>query len=203
VAVCEAAGFSVRLPERAAALCCGLAFESKGFAAAAQHARARAAAALTTATGREDVPVVTDASPCAAALAGIPGLLDFPSFWARHGLPQAPPARKRTAPIVLHPTCSTRRTGGLADLLAVARAYAEDVRVPLSAECCGFAGDRGIFFPEVTDAALRAEALEIGALVSAERRLYSTSRTCEMGLRRATGVRARSLVHLVHEALFG
>ena len=97
---------------------------------------------------------MTDASPCAGTLAEtVQGILretgrevrmfDFPAFWAREVLPrlEAPPRRPGT--VILHPTCTLVKAGGLADLLAVARAHAETVTVPRFAECCGFAGDKG------------------------------------------------------------
>jgi D-lactate dehydrogenase len=88
-------------------------------------------------------------------------------------------------------------------MVAVAAACAEEVCVPRSAECCGFAGDRGFLYPEVTAAALGAEADEIRSLLTPGAGLYSSSRTCELGLSRAVGTPCLSIVHLVHEALLG
>jgi D-lactate dehydrogenase len=107
--------------------------------------------------------------------------------------------RRLPGTVVLHPTCSLVASGGVADLTAVARAHAEDVVVPVAAECCGFAGDRGFSVPELTASATAAEAAEVRAIAGS--RHYSTCRTCEIGLSRATGQPYLSLVHLVHEAL--
>jgi D-lactate dehydrogenase len=168
----------------------------------------RALAALVPATEDGRLPVVTDASPCASMLAAVVEgtslrTFDFPTLWAREVVPRLPPPRRRIPRAVVHPTCSLRQSGGMADLLAVAGACADEVRVPLSAECCGFAGDRGFFFPEVTGAALATEAAEIRALLTPGAGLYSTSRTCEIGVARAVGSPCRSIVHLVHGALRG
>ena len=58
--------------------------------------------------------------------------------------------------------------------------------------------------PRVTAAATAREAGEVIAIVSArDAGLYSTCRTCEIGMSRAVGRPYRSLVHLVHEALAG
>ena len=65
--------------------------------------------------------------------------------------------------VAVHPVCSIRDTETAAKLEAVVRAGAENVCVPTSAGCCGFAGDRGFFVPELTAAATRAEAREIRA----------------------------------------
>jgi D-lactate dehydrogenase len=96
------------------------------------------------------------------------------------------------------------KRGALPDLLAVARAHAEEVLVPPGAECCGFAGDRGFVVPELTRAATVREASEVRAVDESGRTgLYSTCRTCEIGMSRAVGRPYSSIVHLVREAMFG
>jgi D-lactate dehydrogenase len=93
--------------------------------------------------------------------------------------------------------------GALPDLLRVARAHSEDVVVPPGAECCGFAGDRGFLVPELTRSATAREASEVKAMAPAPDGLFSTSRTCEIGVGRAVGRPYRSLVHLVREGQRG
>lgn len=215
--VLGAAGFSACLPAGASALCCGLAFASKGYEDAARALGARTLAALaSTARAVDALAILTDASPCASRLAMLardrPGdaldVLDLPTFWARHALPRLAPAGSHAggfAPVpglhVLHPTCSLRRAGGLPDLLRVARAHAERVHVPAAAECCGFGGDRGFLVPELTAAATRREAEEIAALGAAVSGCYSTCRTCEIGLTRALGQPCDGLPDLLHRSL--
>src|SRR4029079_2801449 len=150
--------------------------------------------------------------PCAGTLRDLVGtrlrdsgrelaLLDFPAFWARHGLPRALRVRKQRR-VVLHPTCTLMKTGGVADLVACARASAEEVLLPANAECCGFAGDRGFQVPELTASAAAHEAEEVRALMAdAPASLYSTCRTCEIGMGRAVGRPYGSLMHLVHDTL--
>jgi D-lactate dehydrogenase len=197
--VLDAAGFDVAYPAGLSGLCCGLAFESKGFADAAQRARDGTQRALQSA-GQDALAVVTDASPCAAALAAS-GVLDFADFWAREALPRLAAPRRVPGPVVLHPACSTTRSGGIDALLQVVRAHAEDVVVPGAAGCCGFAGDRGFVRPEITESATRDEADEVARLGGA--RHVSTTRTCELAMTRATGRAYTSLVHLVRESLRG
>jgi D-lactate dehydrogenase len=211
--VLSAAGYSAAYPDGIGGLCCGMPFASKAFPEAARRAAARAAEALWRASREGRDAVVTDASPCAATLADLAAahlaetrrvirVFDFPSFWAREGLPRLGTPRRRPGAAVLHPTCSLVRAGGLPDLLAVARAHAETVVVPAGAECCGFAGDRGFLVPEVTASATSREAEEVRALPG-DVACYSTCRTCEIGMARATGRPYRSVVHLVREALLG
>lgn len=208
------AGLSVRLPEGIDSLCCGMAFASKGYPDAARAAARRTAEALWRASSGGRLPVVTDASPCAGTLADLVAealkesgrevrMLDFPSFWAREVLPGLGDAPRRKGTAILHPTCTLIKSGGVADLLAVARAHAEKVEVPLFAECCGFAGDRGFLVPELTASATAVEAAEVRRILEREPEAgcYSTCRTCEIGMSRAVGRPFRSLLHLVHEAV--
>jgi D-lactate dehydrogenase len=59
------------------------------------------------------------------------------------------------------------------------------------------AGDRGFFFPELTNAATKMEADEIRA-TSCDGH-YSTGRTCEIALTEATGKEYVSLLYLLDE----
>jgi len=208
------AGLSVRLPEGIDSLCCGMAFASKGYPDATRAAARRTGEALWRASSGGRLPVVTDASPCAGTLADLVAealkesgrevrMLDFPSFWAREVLPGLGDAPRRKGTAILHPTCTLIKSGGVADLLAVARAHAERVEVPLFAECCGFAGDRGFLVPELTASATAVEAAEVRRILEREPEAgcYSTCRTCEIGMSRAVGRPFRSLLHLVHEAV--
>ena len=93
---------------------------------------------------------------------------------------------------VLHPTCSMRHLGDDGDLHTVAAACARDVRIPVYADCCGFAGDRGMLHKELTETATRHEAEEVTAQ-SFDAHL-SANRTCEIGMQHATGRPYRSVL---------
>jgi D-lactate dehydrogenase len=204
----EAAGYRVAIPERIDSLCCGLAFSSKSQQDAADRSMSVAANALARLTRGGEILVVTDASPCALAFSE-PGakevrVLDFVQFWAGEVLTRADPPRGiLPGRAVLHPTCSLTKLGAMDDLKVVAEAHAEDPVVPLRAACCGFAGNQGFVRPEVTEGATRAEAEDVRALVQGTEGVtaYSTCRTCEIGMTRATGVSYASAAHLVYRAL--
>jgi D-lactate dehydrogenase len=188
-------------------------FSSKAFSAAAQTAGGRTLEALRRASEQGALPIVTDASPCAGTMkellaeevqGGRPlRLFDFPSFWAREALPRLPQPKRLRGLAVLHPTCSLVKQGGVADLLAVARAHSEETLVPRSAECCGFAGDKGFLVPELTESATAMEAAEIRERLEhhGQGGVYSSCRTCEIGMSRAVGQPVRGIAHLVLEAL--
>jgi D-lactate dehydrogenase len=82
-------------------------------------------------------------------------------------------------------------------LLQVAKVCADEVIVPEKAGCCGMAGDRGFFFPELTKGATQMEAEEI--ISSNCEGHYSTGRTCEIALTEATGKEYVSLLYLLDE----
>ena len=208
------AGYEAVYPEGMAGLCCGMPYSSKALPVAAAIASERAAEALWRASREGRDVVVTDASPCAGTLgeavtwlaksARALRAVDFASFWAKEVLPQIGEAPRRPGRAILHPTCTLVKAGALPDLVAVARAHSEEAVVPLSSECCGFAGDKGFLVPELTASATRQEAAEVRQLdADGSSFLVSTARTCEIGMSRGVGRTYRHLVHLVHEAVFG
>ena len=213
--VLDWAGFAVAYPEGLGGLCCGMPLASKGFGEAAQRLASATASELWRASREGRDAVVTDASPCAKTLADLAAaglaaehvrlrVLDFPAFWAADVLPGSKGTpRRRPGLAILHPTCTLVGSGGLPDLLRVAEAHSDSVLVPASAECCGFAGDRGFFVPELTEAATAREASEVRERAGEGAGLYSTCRTCEIGMGRAVGRAYRSIIHLVREAVKG
>jgi D-lactate dehydrogenase len=163
---------------------------------------AKTSDALSRWTDGGRLPVVVDASSCSGALRdevetdeGIE-ILDSVE-WLDRLLPALSVPRIRS--LAVHPTCSTRHMDQTVTLQRVAEALAEDVYVPPSAYCCGFAGDRGMLHPELTASATAAEAAEVNAR---EFDAYvSSNRTCEIGLQNGTGRPYRSLVQLAEERL--
>jgi D-lactate dehydrogenase len=120
--------------------------------------------------------------------------------WGERLLPHLRVASRR-ASVAVHPTCSTRHLGQARRLERLVGELADDVYVPPSATCCGFAGDRGMLHPELTAAATRDQASEL-----AEREFdayVSSNRTCEVGLERATGAPYESFVFLLEELTRG
>jgi D-lactate dehydrogenase len=79
----------------------------------------------------------------------------------------------------------------------IAGCLAEEVEVPIGTTCCGTAGDRGLLHPELVVSATR----EIRSVLDqAPADAYiSANRTCEMGLRHATGRPYESFIFLLEE----
>jgi D-lactate dehydrogenase len=153
------------------------------------------ATSCTLGLAREVVPYLTDAN---RGLHAELTVLDATVWAAEHVLPRLA-VTSRLPSVVLHPTCSAAHLGAPAAALhAVAAALAEEVVTPDDASCCGFAGDRGIHYPELTDCAAAPEAEEVAARPFAA--YLSASRMCEVGLTRATGEPYESVILALERA---
>jgi hypothetical protein len=74
---------------------------------------------------------------------------------------------------------------------------ADTTVVPVGTTCCGTAGDRGLLHPELVVSATRDE--KAGLEASAAQAYLSANRTCEMGLRHATGQPYESFIFPLEE----
>jgi D-lactate dehydrogenase len=203
VAVSARAGVPLWIPEDVAGTCCAAPWRSKGYSAGAEHMAQHTLDALRRGTGDGALPVVIDATSCtqglleeAAARDARLEILDAVS-WARDRLLPALEIRRRVRTAVVHPTCAATQLGLDEPLAAVAGALADEVVVPAAASCCGFAGDRGLLHPELPAAALRDEASEVREHPADA--YVSSNRTCEIGLRQATGAPYASFALLLDE----
>ncbi len=212
VAVSARAGLPVWIPAEVAGSCCGLPWSSKGFGAAHRHKANELVERLWEWSGEGALPIVVDAASCtgqvvepgegtlsevnAAHLAEL-NVLDSVA-WAHDRLLPGLEVVRKVAAAAIHPTCATHRQGHAWRLGALAAALADDVYLPPTGTCCGFAGDRGISHPELTAAATGAEASELSG-----RRFdayLSSNRTCEIGMSRATGREYESVINALDRA---
>ncbi len=214
VAVSRRAGMPLWIPPDVAGSCCATPWSSKGYTEGHAYMANRIVDHLWRWSDAGELPIVIDATSCTQGLVeDVPGglternrerhakleLLDSIA-WARRLLPAVEVSR-RVAAVAVHPTCSARHLELDRALEAVAGELADDVHVPPSAHCCGFAGDRGLLHPELTESATRDEADE---LAGREFDAYvSSNRTCEAGLERATGKPYASFVYLLEEGTRG
>jgi D-lactate dehydrogenase len=206
VAVSARAGLPVWIPPNVSGHCCAVPWSSKGYADGHAWMANKMAESLWRWTDGGELPVVIDASSCTHGIAnelspalsdenaerhGQLEIVDAPD-WALERLVPRLEIGLKAASVAVHPTCSGRQLGLDRRLRALAAELAEEVYVPPSATCCGFAGDRGFLHPELTGSATQEEAAEVGALRFDAH--VSTNRTCEIAMERATG---RPYVHVV------
>ncbi|MET3927346.1 FAD-binding and (Fe-S)-binding domain-containing protein [Devosia sp. 2618] len=199
LALLERAGFDVVIPEHLNGQCCGQPFQSKGFpeqAAAVGGELKRELSALSDA-GR--LSVVTDASTCAKHLREFPGdapVLDSAQFLISHVLPKLAITRKLPV-VAVHHNCSAQRLSEQPMTEAIASACAEKIAVLSSVTCCGYAGDKGLFFPELNAHATRFAKQDIPAGCTLG---VSTVSTCASGLSEHAGVPFVGLASLLEWA---
>ena len=198
VAVSARAGRPVWIPEDAAGHCCSVPWNSKGYREGAEWMANHTLEGLWRWTDEGELPVVIDASSCALGLADevVPRLseenrerhgkleiLDSVA-WAGRLMGELNVAEKLGS-VALHPTCSTRHLELVGDLRALAGKLADEVEVPVNANCCGMAGDRGLLHPELTQSATAQEAAELSP--QSHDAYLCGNRTCEIALEQATG----------------
>ena len=202
------AGKPLWIPPDVAGHCCSTPFSSKGFHAAHQHMADGIADAMWRWSEGGRLPIVVDAASCTLGIAeDVSRYLD-PERKARHdqleildsiawchGLLDLLEVHRKVDRIAVHPTCSITHLGLGPSLHQIAETMAREVYTPIGTTCCGTAGDRGLLHPELVRSATREEK---AGLESWPADAYvSANRTCEMGLRQATGMPFESFVFLL------
>jgi D-lactate dehydrogenase len=209
VTVSARAGRPVWIPEDVAGSCCGLPWSSKGFGEAHRHKANEMVERLWRWSGEGALPIIIDAASCTHGIADPgPGVLSDENAerlvkleildsvaWAHDQLLPWLDVAEQVGSVTVHPTCATRHMGLAPRLRNLADTLAEEVFVAPSATCCGFAGDRGISHPELTDSATRPQAAELSSHDFDAH--LSSNRTCEIGLQRATGAPYESFLFLL------
>ncbi len=192
------AGYRVIYPESLDQLCCGQAFESKGFMDQADKKAQELSQTLLKATNNGALPILCDTSPC---LQRMKDTLDQrlslyePVEFVLCFLVDRLDFNAKNITVAVHPTCSTRKMGLEYKLCELAKKCATHVVWPKEIYCCGFAGDRGFSFPELNRSALEGLNEHVCTCDAG----YSTSKTCEIGLSVNSGISYRSILHLVDE----
>jgi D-lactate dehydrogenase len=196
--VLEKAGYRIIYPENIDKLCCGMAFDSKGFTEQGLRKAYELEKALLKVSDNGRIPVLCDMSPCLyrmkETLDKRLNLYEPVSFILKY-LKDRLAFKKLPIQIAVHSTCSNTKMNQTADLIALASMCAEKVVVP-NITCCAWAGDRGFFYPELNRSALDKLPEEIAGVSAG----YSTSRTCEIGLSAMSGITYQSIIYLVDEA---
>jgi D-lactate dehydrogenase len=204
------AGKPLWIPPDVAGLCCSTPWKSKGYPKGHAFMAKSIAEAMLRWSDDGKIPIVVDAASCTLGLSqDIAPLLDAETrakyeslaiidsiAWCRDLLPKLT-IRRKLGRIAVHPTCSITHLDLAKTLKQIATHLADDVEVPVGTTCCGTAGDRGLLHPELVVSATR----EVKAVLDAHpaEAYISANRTCEMGLRHATGRPYESFVFLLEE----
>jgi D-lactate dehydrogenase len=210
VEVSARAGQPLWIPGDVAGKCCSTPWSSKGYNRGHRWMAAATCDALWEWSGHGRLPVVIDAASCTngllddvknyldpARLARLEQITLLDAIaWCDRLLP-ALTITRRVERAALHPTCSTTHMELTKTLERLAARLADEVLVPVGTTCCGTAGDRGLLHPELVTSATREE--KAGLAGRPAQAYLSANRTCEMGLRQATGHPYESFVFLLEE----
>jgi D-lactate dehydrogenase len=210
VEVSARAGRPLWIPGDVAGKCCSTPWSSKGYNRGHRWMAAKTCDALWAWSEHGTLPVVIDAASCTNGLLDdVKNYLDEEHrarldqitlldsiAWCDSLLP-ALTITRRIRRAALHPTCSTAHLGLTKTLERLAGRLADEVLVPVGTTCCGTAGDRGLLHPELVVSATREE--RAGLEKTPAQAYLSANRTCEMGLRQATGHPYESFVFLLEE----
>jgi D-lactate dehydrogenase len=203
LSVLNKAGLTVQIPEDLDEECCGQPFASKGLVDLAQRKGESLLAKLSLWSQKGRIPILMDASPCALQLDKAKDeevaltIYESAEFIERFVLDKLAiqPVKHSVA---LHITCSSKRRKSESALLTIAKRCAEQVVVPSEIECCGFAGDKGLFYPQLNQHGLRT----LKDAVKTCQAGYSNSLTCEIGLTQHSGIQYQSIFYLLDQVSY-
>ena len=211
LAISRRANLNLYIPKDTIGTCCGMPFNSKGYTKAYQTSIHNSIQKFWQWSKGGKYPIIIDTTSCTQSLRLCGNdlnhedkelwkkltILDSIEFLHDILLPKLEicPIEEE---VILHPNCSARKLGLEIKMLAIAKQCARVANVPLNLGCCGFAGDRGLLFPELTASATQKEAMEVNE--RAYSGYYSSNIPCEIGMSEATGKEYTSIVYLVERA---
>ena len=197
--------FKFIIPPETGNLCCGMAFSSKGFFNQDIQKSNELYKTLLRYSNNGEIPILFDTSPCA---------IHFKSFLRENNynnitvyepidfiferILKKIKLNRLNETIAIHSVCSIKKYGNTNRLEEIAHLCAKKVITTASIDCCGFAGDRGFTFPELNESAL----LKLSEAISNECNYgFSTSRTCEIGLTKKSGIYFNSIFNLLDKCI--
>lgn len=149
----QRAGFNPILPDNLTGLCCGQPFTSKGFPEQAEQVTNKLKYSLL-AIGQEK-NAVTDMSTCALHMnAEGMAVSDSAEFLLNEVVPHIT-ILDPLEMIAVHHNCSAQRMHEQPLTEALAQICSKEISVLKSITCCGYAGDKGMYQPDLNTHALR------------------------------------------------
>ena len=193
------AGFTIIYPEGLNALCCGMAFSSKGLKDEGARKSKELEDALYQASEGGKYPILFDMSPCFYTFHEAYSNKDLKiydpiEFMLDFVMPKLPVKNPREV-VSVFPVCSVKKIGMEQNLYKLAKMCSNKVAM-VESNCCGFAGDRGFTYPELNKHGQRHLAEQIPAGCKDG---FSTSRTCEIGMTEYSDVNFKSIFYLIDE----
>ena len=208
------AGIKVLFPERVKGLCCGQAFSSKGYKMAYIKTTESTITCLYELSGNGRIPIVMDITSCTNTILNcredlseqvkqlfdkliFMDVIDYMHDWL---LPRLNISLKKEK-VALHPVCTLyKNESQYLKFRNIAAHCSTEYFIPSTAGCCGTAGDRGFYYPQLIKSATSREAEEL--MGTEFDGYYSTGKTCEMSMSEAVGENYRSILYLLNEVMY-
>lgn len=204
--LCKKSKIDVIYPKGIEKMCCGKAFRDFTPKDPSITPLKETLRILLEASKDGEIPIVLDHSACSAELitqvqtlkeAQCLKVYDLSAFAQKFILPNLA-ITPISEPVGLHIICSTRKGGWMDSVFAIAKTCTtHQIFIDEKTQCCGFAGNKGFFYPESNSSAL--ESLKKYFKTHPIHRLYSTSSTCEIGLSENTGKMWQHIIYLLDE----
>ena len=194
--ICKKAFISVLYPKEIKTMCCGKAFEN--YEDIMQKNLEKNKSILKKLSKNGSIPIVIDHSACSAKL--IKDLkaeflvYDLSTYLLKEVLPKLE-IRCLDEDIALYSMCASKKMGIDLDMKELAKKCTSKRILEHNTACCGFAGYKGFFTPE-----LNINATKNLARFYEDKNVnlaFSSSSTCEIGLSDATNISWQHIVYLL------
>lgn len=193
------------IPKDLKGSCCGMAFSSKGYKKAGLNILSKTLQKMYSWSDKGNIPIVFDSSSCLYFIKKCIedkslnlseeylkiNFIDSIEYFERISHKFNVINKKQR--IVLHPNCSLIKMGLLEKFNNLSMKFSDEVIIPDNYGCCGFAGDRGLIYPRLTESAAADEGKE-AAKIDVDG-YYSTNIPCNIGM---TGASNRKYLHIAH-----
>ncbi len=209
MAIAEPLSVALSIPQTITTMCCGMPFASKGYDRAHQRMVQHTIDQLFTLSNHGELPILIDMSPCSYHIKNLHDMkntnydllqfVDLTDFLYERKQLLAQYNKLRET-ILIHQTCSGQKMQHQEKFTEVVKSMAKNVITAAYDGCCGTAGDKGIFYPEMVSSASQNCANAFPEYPATARGV-SNSRMCAVSMSAATGVKFDSIISLVYETL--
>lgn len=212
LSISSKANIEVKIPENISRYCCGTIFSSKGLKPAYLNSLYNLIDWLWIESQNGELPVIFDSSSCSHTIKSCFSdldtehllkweqlkILDSTEYINKHILSKSLIINKSNM-TVLHPTCSSIKSGFDEQIKHIAEKLSNKVIIPDNLGCCGMAGDRGLMYPELTKNATNNEASEVNNYTADG--YYSSNIPCEIAMSKSVNKQYLSIAYLVDKSI--
>lgn len=205
------AGLNMKLMKENSDLCCGMAFSSKGFKSAFIISANKFVDESFKSSNEGAIPVLIDSSSCAFTINNYTSeilsyenyqkfksmkFIDSIDFLSDYIIPKVK-IRKSDMTIAAFANCGAKKSNNETKFYSIASHCSNNIISPVSNACCGFAGDRGLIFPELYGSSLKNFSDEINVAQSLIG--ISSNLPCESALADTCKIPFYSIVQLIEK----